>query len=274
MTMLSDFYKFYNTDDATLQAHHLKSGHVGYGVNGRIVGNAYTPAMMQFDGSTGFYEDTTLTASGDLVTAVCRLIASPVAGGSNVFFHYMGSTNRARMYLDILASDHANSDWQNRVRMFVQNSAGATICQLISTSAVTDGAPHTIFAAFNGTTGAATFYIDGSDADNVSATSRVAPTSGTLDTGAGALHVGSNHGETIKFDGQLGFCGVRDAYLTNVSGFMQTDGSPKALDESTWTEWGDQPLFWNPHGDMVNNLGSAGAMTKNGTINVGDGGAM
>lgn len=42
--------------------------------------------------------------------------------------------------------------------------------------------------------------------------------------------------------------------------------------ETTWTEWGAQPLFWNEHGDMENNLGSAGAMTKNGTIVVGKGG--
>lgn len=53
---------------------------------------------------------------------------------------------------------------------------------------------------------------------------------------------------------------------------LYSDGLPKALDESSWTEWGAQPLFWNEHGQMDNNLGSAGNMTRNGTIVIGKGG--
>ena len=51
---------------------------------------------------------------------------------------------------------------------------------------------------------------------------------------------------------------------------MDTSGNPKKLDESGWTEWGTQPLFWNEHGEMTNNKGSAGNMTKNGTIVIAD----
>jgi hypothetical protein len=54
--------------------------------------------------------------------------------------------------------------------------------------------------------------------------------------------------------------------LTNWSDFMDGQGNPKQLDEISWTEWGAQPLFWNANGDMEANAGSAGNMSKNGTI--------
>ena len=143
---------------------------------------------------------------------------------------------------------------------------------------------HTVVFAFNGDTGSASFVIDGSDADDTGNASRVTPTTGTLESGSAAkFSVGINDAVSglFKFQGQVGFVGYRDAYLTNSTGFMQTDGTPKSLDETTWAEWSGgsvtspqgRPLFWNPAGDMVNNLGTAGAMTKNGTINVGTGGS-
>ena len=52
--------------------------------------------------------------------------------------------------------------------------------------------------------------------------------------------------------------------------FYTVESDVKQLDETTWAEWGTQPLFWNAHGFMEDNKGSAGDMTKNGTIDLSD----
>jgi hypothetical protein len=146
--------------------------------------------------------------------------------------------------------------------MFVQNSSGTEICRISSITSPLDDEYHTVFASYDGDNGLATFYIDAQDADDTGNPNRTL-TTGTLATSSASLDVSSDQG---FFGGDIGYMGMRDAYLTNWSDFMEPNGRPKELDEIGWTEWGAQPVFWNEDGEMDINLGSAGNMVENGTI--------
>lgn len=260
-----------STTDATAEQWHIKSGKTAYIASGKVTGNAYTPAMMQLNGSS--YWTGSRTTSGSVETVLCRFKIPSFTGGGTVNLFEIAGPTHTRLGGVIRSSDHATAAERSKLILFSGNSSGTTIMRLTSLSVVADNLVHGLFIAFSGSSGAAVFKIDGVDADDTGATGRVAPTSGTMDSGGASLFgVGCNRSGSNPMTGQIGYFGQRDAYLTNWSDFMQTDGSPKELDESTWTEWGAQPLFWNEHGQLDNNLGSAGAMTRNGTIVVGKGG--
>jgi hypothetical protein len=234
---------------------------------------AYTPAMMDFDGSTGYYNKA-FTSAGNKVTAVARFKRSTFTGGAPEYVcKVIGPGTHFRISIIVYPSDHATAEYSNTCQMVVYNSAGSQVCRLISNISITDDLSHTVFCSYDGDSGLGTLIIDGADADDTGKTNRQL-TTGTLDTGASSnAYVGSNNTPALYFGGQIGFFGHRDAYLTNWSDFMNPDGSVKELDESGWTEWGAQPLFWNPYGFMEDNRGSAANMTKTGTIIVGDGGS-
>lgn len=109
--------------------------------------------------------------------------------------------------------------------------------------------------------------IDGVSDINTGAAAHLVTGSATMNTGASSsITVGSQNGGTNKMLGNIGFIGYRETSGLTYSGFFDTDGLPQEIDESGWTEWGAQPLFWNPHGQLTYNLGSGGNLTKNGTI--------
>lgn len=229
----------------------------------------YLPAAQIFDGSTAYY-NLSHTSSGNKVTFVCRFFLAAFGGDTNMsLFRAQSSTPRVRLAILVGSSANATAGFQNKLRMAVENSAGTTICRLISTSSVVDNGWHTLFCSFDGDAGTATFYIDGANADDTGNASRVAPTTGTLGSGASsAFYVGSNQVPSLFWLGAIGYVGFKEAYLTNWSDFMRTDGWVKKINEVAWTEWSGQPILWNPHAQMSYNLGSGGNMTANGTIRV------
>lgn len=227
----------------------------------------YNPAMKEFDGSTGYYTLAT-TASGNLLTVVARFQIASQAGSSvmRILSLEKTDTSVSRVNLVVGKASHADPDFQDRLRVAVQNSAGTVICLLFSDVDVADDALHTVFFSFDGDTGVATFKIDGVDADNAAATNRVAPTTGTVYNTSLGMAIGGQYLGAQLFPGKIGFIGYRDTYLTNWNNFFEADGSPKNIEATLTTAWDGSPAFWSATGDMANNDGSAGDMTANGTI--------
>ena len=229
----------------------------------------YVPGMMTFDGSTGYYNKTGIsTFSGNLVTGVVKFNRDSFTGGSlEIPFRVDGSGGYTRMQIGAFPSDHANSDYHDKIVITTQNSAGTNLVRVISKTTLIDGNDHVLFYAFDGDTGAVTFYADGIDADDLTNGSRIAPTTGTLAAGATqVVGVGATSTGALPFGGKVGYCGYLDAYLTNPTDFYHPTNGLQELDETTWTEWGAQPAFWNQYGLMTDNKGSAGNLTENGTI--------
>ena len=237
----------------------------------------YQPAMMQYDGSTTYYtRNYSSTGATNAVAFVAQFQVPSFTGTSARLFSSVVSGGWGRLYVTVRPGDFATTSEQNRISFFVQNSSGTTICNVISESVVADGELHTVFFSFNGTSGTAVLVVDGAVEDDTSQASRVAPTSGTLSTGATTnVGIAADGGGGSKLAGSIGFLGYMDVSLTNYSDFMDSNGNPIKQDTTTWANsgWGSQPLFWNEAGEMSNNLGSAGNMTENGTIVVADQGS-
>lgn len=226
----------------------------------------YRPGFMQYDGSTGYYLLTGLTYSGNVLTAVARFNFAARAGSSSRYIMAANAASGIRFYAVIGDSSFSEADSRDRVKVLCQNTSAVGICRLYSNTVLADGQDHTLFFTFNATTGAASFIIDGVDADNTGAANRIAPTTGTLPTASGTFAVGGFTNGLETTDGLIGFCGYRDAGGLDWTDFMEADGSPKNIDADT--VFGGTPLLWNPHGQMHRNLGSAADMTKNGAISL------
>jgi len=221
--------------------------------------------MMEF-AALGVYDEQTGIAQSNQQTFVCLFRQSADTGGSfNTLMATMnGAVYRVRMH--IYDSDNvAFSSSQSKLSVRVHNSAFGTICHLHSINVVADGLNHLVFFSFDGDTGNAIFYIDGVDADDVTNPDRVAPTTGTMYSTNVDAYVGGFSTLNLRFDGKIGFCGMRDAYLTNPLDFM-TLNEPKTLDEVGWTEWGAQPDWWHKYGTMESNAGAKSNMNITGTI--------
>jgi hypothetical protein len=252
VTRISAYRQFYLTDDGTAGPEHILTGKTAYSGSGKVTGSAYTPAMMQFDGSTGYFNKTSgITTSTNKFTFVMRFVRESFTTSAETPLVFLGPTFDRRPTVYFFPSNDGTIDRRDRISVLVHNSSGVAVCWLFSSIGYLDGNSHTLFFSYDGDAGAATFVIDGTAEDDTDNGERVAPTTATLDSGANSpFGVGAWTNGTNPTAGQLGFVGYREAYLTNWSAFMFPDGRPKALDESTWTEWGAQPLFWNEHGDM------------------------
>ena len=232
---------------------------------------AYDPGMMTFDGSTGVYNLDITQSASNLMTAVFRINRASFTGASyETPVQYqadIGGGNGNRIWSIIWSSDAATTAWQNKLEIRVQNSAGATIYQAQSKIEVCDGVDHTVFVAFDGDNGTAIYFIDGIDSDLLTFATRVAPTTGTLSSGANSRYsVGARTSASQYYGGELGYCGISDTYLTNPTDFYHPTNGLQEIDEVTWTEWGAQPSWWNQYGTMSDNKGSEANMVASGTI--------
>ncbi len=233
----------------------------------RTIDDFYKPAMMEFDGSTGYYINTTFTTSSNVVVGVMRFKRASWSGDAlECMYAARGPTSYIRLAVYLYSSDFSTVELRSKVSVAVNNTANTAIVRLLSINEVIDNVEHALYFSYDATAGTFIFKIDAIDADDSGYSSRVL-TTGTLNTGASSsFTVGANDvSAPYRYGGEIGFVGYHDAYLTNWNDFMDSNGNPKDFDGSSW-------LFWNEHGNMINNLGSGGNMTENGTIIVGKGG--
>jgi hypothetical protein len=224
----------------------------------------YNPDMMHYDNATSYYSKT-YTSTGNKVTHVFRFKHGTYTGNTKYIIDCHGATNN-RLSVVLVQSDPAEPTAANKILVLARNSADTIILQLVSITEFADDGYHTGFVSFDADLGVATFVIDGNPEDDLTSPIRIAPTTGTLNQGASSeFVVGAKVNPDRYWDGDIGYLGSTEQYLTNWSDFM--DGNqPKRLDEVTWTEWNGRPLFWNAVGEMDRNGGSEGPMTVNGTL--------
>lgn len=235
-------------------------------------GAAYTPAMMEYGGVSDYYSKTTPSFTGNKVSFVCRFNRASFSGTGEERIAGVYPANGWRFLVRVWADAHATTTRRRKLSLFAQSSTAITICNVFSSIVVDDGENHTLLTAFDADNGTAVMVIDGVDVLDTGNAEHTL-TTGTLATAAaGDLEIGRQ--TSNPFTGSLGFIGYDDQYLTNWSDFMYAGGRPKEQDESAWANsgFGSQPLYWNEHGYMLDNKGSVGNLTANGTIVVGKGG--
>lgn len=227
----------------------------------------YAPAFMQFNGTNAYYTKLNYTVSGNVTTGIVRFARSSFTGGGiETLIREVGNASRERLTFHLYASDYATTSRRGKLEVRTQNSAGTNIARLWTAASVCDGAEHIGFYAFNGNAGTAVFVLDGLPASDTTNPEYVAPTTGTLDSGnASDFSVGATAGGSNRTGSRIGFAGIRPAYLTNYTDFMNGK-YPLQLNQSTWWQWGAQPDFFHEAAKMDQNAGSKGAMTVNGTI--------
>jgi len=242
------------------------------GIGGAALGSsstpAYDPGMMTFDGSTGYYNLITgIATSGNKSTLVARFNRASFTGARETLAMVDDGSNNHRIWLQMIPSDDGATGRRNKIMLTTESSGGALLCLIISSTEIMDGADHIVMASFDGDAGAVSLIIDGVDEDDTGNGDRQAPSVGTLGAGASSrCAVGAIiNGASNHYGGDLGFYGYDDTYITNHGDFMATS-VPIEIDETGWTEWGTQPLFWNTYGTMTDNKGSASNMSASGTI--------
>ncbi len=220
-------------------------------------GELYTPAMLEYDGSSYFHIESVSTA-GTGLTIVCKFNIGPQTVGQTIGYENKTSLGSILFYI----KPSTDGDEPNRLWLRVQDLSNVVICQLISDIEVTDLADHTVFFEYDNV-GTASLIIDGNDADDLSSANRIL-IAGTLPVSASRdFAVGANTSGGSLVIGNIGFYG-----LTISTGFSWTDffdihGNIREFDFSAW-------LIGNPHGDVEDNRGTGGDMTRDGRIVVSD----
>lgn len=232
--------------------------------NGGVITPPYDPGMMTFSSST-YSLVSSFTTAGNLVTGIIRLNRAAFSGGGLETAARILAGGYNRMAIYVISNDYATADLRSKVACVVTNSSGTNICNVATTTDVCDGVDHLIFFAFDASTGAVQLYLDGADDENGSYSGRTL-TTGTLPTSASSTAWVGGFNVSQYYGGEIGYFGHREAYLTNPTDFYHPTNGLQELDESGWTEWGAQPLFWNQYGQMTDNKGSAGNMVGNGSI--------
>jgi hypothetical protein len=222
---------------------------------------AYTPAIIQYDGTSTYYSGS-VAATAQQITVVGRFKILDSTNHNSILCLF-GATNHAMV--DIAVTDNAHPI-PNKLDCIVQDTSGSTICRLSTSTNCADGSFHSFLFSYDGTAGTGTLILDGSsDIDTGSGYHTL--TTGTIKT-ATTGQLGSPPGTWAYADALIGFVGAANSYGLDYADFFDTSNYPIQQDETTWANsgWGSQPLLWNEHGCMTNNLGSAANMTNNGAI--------
>ena len=223
----------------------------------------YDPEMMTFNGSDSYYEKTGIATSGNKVSWVVKFNIASFTGGG-IMRIAQARQLRLRLLVYALSSDHATVTSRDKIAIIVQNSAGTTICNIFSVSDLVDGQDHVGLFSYDGDLGISTFVIDNIDETDAANPLHVL-TTGTLETANITFTVGATAGGGDYVDGQIGYCGYSDVYLTDGDDWMNGN-TPLSIDTHGWVQWKGEPRFWQQFSKMDESIGANGIMTANGTI--------
>lgn len=280
MTHMSQYEHYYRTHNANALASDIRSGRIAYIHNGRVLGDGYFPAMMEFIGASSSYYDSSENwdfSSGVSMVVQIRMDPFLDATYPNKYCaRTTGTANHIKFALLVESSDTPNAEERNKAAFLVQSTTGANICFAFTDADVCDGAVHTLLFSYNQSTGVAHVYVDGVESLNESSTS-YALTTGTVATGSGPTQIGGLTGVGRWIDGgAIGYLGGCNTYIdfsiaANRDKFLDSNGLFIRPDEAAWSQWGGvQPAFWNEHGEGSNNKGSGNNLPLIGTVNVMD----
>ena len=228
----------------------------------------YNPPVMVWDGVTGTrYTGTdTFTHSGNAFTILARFKLSAFTGDSLEYLFSFTPPNGTFIQAAFVSDDYTGlPNRQGRLQIWGAEPAGPAVKFLLFTNTgYLDDQYHTLFLSMDSSTGNYTLIIDGQDPEDAVNPDRIAFSTYTMPSGLTDVEVGDDlNGGQAK---QMGYFGIRSAYLTNWTDFMANDGTVKELDETGWTEWGAQPAIWNDECDLVINRGTGSNLSTVGTI--------
>jgi len=248
---LSDYFKFWNAKDATALTTDIRSAETAYVDSGKLTGvGVYEPGKMQFNGSSCFLLTGAPSYSGNAYSAIVRV--RNCVNSSNAYIFAIDHGAAARDTIIVNATSH-------RPDFYIYDSTGTLKDQLIGTGVdLGDGEEHILLLAVDGATGAACFY-DGHTQLDTGAIGAFTLGSGGGNATVGAWHTGAT--SFVPANTEISYFGYRRAYIdwtveANRLKFLTANGHLKQINESSWTEWGAQPEFWNPRAQMTDNRGS------------------
>ena len=209
----------------------------GSGSGGTVA--VYDPAMMEYDGSTGYYTATSITTADNKQTLAFRVNADSFTGSAALYqvAHIINASSRVRMGVQVYSADHAQTSRAGKLHCYIQNDSGTLIGRFQSIDTIIDGLTHTVIISFDSDLGTAQIIIDGVSAIDTGNADYIAPAIDTLADGACTFSFGATADPLNHAGCDIGFFGYRDAYLTNWQDFMETDGHPKYINEATYPAW-------------------------------------
>lgn len=229
----------------------------------------YQPQMQRFDGDSGLYVRSNHSESGNQVTMVLSFRCSPQLvteqwGHSLYLCRREGYSYEPRIRLWIYSNSNVNAG-----KIAAQSRGAGPVDLFFARTAnrYDDGNIHSVFVSFNSSTGAYTFKIDG--ATPTFESTPLATTGTIISSTSTRVWCGGVQPSYAWFDGDIGFVGHRNAYLTNHTDFFN-GADPRPIDHTNWTQWGGQPEVWHETGDLVNNRGSLGAFSLTPTVTAVD----
>lgn len=256
MGRLTDSFKAYMTGTASATAKDVRSGKVAFGQNGSMVGTGpYMPGGTYFDGVNADMWLSVLR-NGNKLTCVFRGNFETFLNATETYRRIFQTTS-SQPSLYVYPSDHGSNP--NKGVFLVRNSSATAVCQLYSSVDMVGNGPASYLYAYDGDAGTAVWYRNGVSIDDVGNGGRIL-TTGTLNSSTQTNVLMGGQADSRNLEGDICFFGLSNAYITDYSLFFDSDNMPIYQDTTAWasTGWGAQPLIWNPHANLVKNLGSAG----------------
>lgn len=232
----------------------------------RLQGDGIDPAAVNLDGTTArLARGAGLTGAADGKQFTANVWLRREAGASGRILASVttvgGGTGRSRLILNA----------SNQVQLILSNSAGTTICDINSTTAIADDEDwhHVLVSVDLSDTAKRHLYLDG-----VSDLTVATYTNDTADLTMADWGIGGYPSGTNLFDGDIAELWADDSYIDlSVSGnrakFRSAGGNPVSLGDDGSTPTGASPLVYfggTSFDSWPTNKGTGGDFTTTGTL--------